>query len=299
MSNLIRKVRDVLFHAGISPKKALSQNFLVNEVTLDKQVDYAQLTEDDVVIEIGGGTGILTEKLAKKAKHVYCYEYDEKLFKFLQRKFKNNANVTIIPGDVLKVKFEQANKIIANLPYHISSPITFKLLDYGFELAILMYQWEFALRMIAEPRTDDYSRLSANLQYQSTVEILERVKKSHFYPIPKVDSALVKIVPKKEKLPVPVEQYRFVTIILFNTKNKIVSSIFYNFFKKVIPKEERFSFKKEIDLKIMHAEKRVRELSIEELVQITKSLIQVLKDNNMEKLLLVEAQKIRDSEVSL
>ncbi|MHA1185632.1 MAG: 16S rRNA (adenine(1518)-N(6)/adenine(1519)-N(6))-dimethyltransferase RsmA [Candidatus Heimdallarchaeota archaeon] len=299
MSNLIRKVRDALVQAGISPKKALSQNFLVNESVLDKQIEFANLTEDDVVIEIGGGTGVLTEKLAKKAKHLYCYEYDAKLFKYLQRKFRNITNVTIIHADILKVDLEPANKIIANLPYHISSPITFKLLDYGFDLAILMYQWEFALRMIAEPRTDDYSRLSANLQYQSNVEIMERVKKGHFYPIPKVDSALVKIIPKKEKLPVPVEQYRFVSMILFNTKNKLVSSVFYDFFKKVIPKEARFSFKKEIDSKILHATKRVRELSIEELVQITKSLTKVLQDNKMEKLLHVEAQKIRDSEVSL
>ena len=299
MSNLIRKVRDALLHAGISPKKALSQNFLVNEDILDKQIEYANLTHDDVVIEIGGGTGVLTEKLAKKAKHVYCYEYDDKLFKFLQSKFRNDSNITIIHGDVLKVNFQPANKIIANLPYHISSPITFKLLDFGFDLAILMYQWEFALRMIAEPRTDDYSRLSANLQYQCNVEILELVKKGNFYPIPKVDSAIVKIIPKKEKLPVPVDQYRFVTMILFNTKNKLVSSIFYNFFKKVLPKEARFSFKKEIDTKILHADKRVRELTVEELVEITKSLRKVLKENGMEKLLHVEAQQIRDSEVSL
>ncbi|MHA1305989.1 MAG: 16S rRNA (adenine(1518)-N(6)/adenine(1519)-N(6))-dimethyltransferase RsmA [Candidatus Heimdallarchaeota archaeon] len=299
MPNLIRKVRDALLQAGISPKKALSQNFLVTESVLDKQIEFAQLNDDDIVIEIGGGTGILTEKIAAKAKHLYCYEYDAKLFKYLERKFSNKSNLTIIHGDVLKVDFEPANKIIANLPYHISSPITFKLLDYGFDLAILMYQWEFALRMIAKPRTDDYSRLSANLQYQSNVEILERVKKGHFYPIPKVDSAIVKIIPKKEKLPVPVKQYRFVSMILFNTKNKLVSSVFYDFFKKVIPKESRFSFRKEIDSKIMHANKRVRELSIEELVQITKSLTKVLKENKMEKLLHVEAQKIRDSEVSI
>lgn len=299
MSNLIRKVRDALSQAGISPKKALSQNFLVNEDILDNQIEYANLTHNDVVIEIGGGTGVLTEKLVKKAKHVYCYEYDDKLFKFLQNKFRNDSNITIIHGDVLKVDLQPANKIIANLPYHISSPITFKLLDFGFDLAILMYQWEFALRMIAEPRTNDYSRLSANLQYQCNVEILELVKKGNFYPIPKVDSAIVKIIPKKEKLLVPVDQYRFVTMILFNTKNKLVSSIFYNFFKKVLPKEARFSFKKEIDTKILHADKRVRELTVEELVEITKSLRKVLKENDMEKLLHVEAQQIRDSEVSL
>ena len=273
MSELIIQTRDALLEAGTVPKKSLSQNFLINRNLLEKQIAYAALNNNDFVLEIGGGTGLLTNLLAQKAKHVYCIEYDRNLADYLRRKFKSKKNVEIIEGDVLKLDLPQADKIIANLPYHISSPITFKLLDQNFELAILMYQYEFAKRMIAQPRTDDYSRLSANLQYQANVELLKRVPRSSFYPMPKVDSAIVKISLRKEELPVSVDYFRIVTRILFNTKNKLVSSVFYDYFKKIISKPDRLSFKQSLMSKITHSTTRVRELTIEELVIITKELI--------------------------
>jgi 16S rRNA (adenine1518-N6/adenine1519-N6)-dimethyltransferase len=277
MSELIIQTRDALLEAGTVPKKSLSQNFLINKHLLEKQIAYAALTETDVILEIGGGTGLLTTQLAERAKQVFCIEYDKKLAAYLRSKFKSRSNVEIIEGDVLKIDLPQANKIIANLPYHISSPITFKLLDCNFDLAILMYQYEFAKRMIAKPRTDDYSRLSANLQYQANVELLQRIPRKSFYPMPKVDSALVKITLKKEELPVQVDQFRIVSRILFNTKNKLVSSVFYDYFKRVIPKSERASFKQLMNNKITHSSTRVRELSIEELVTITNELIGFLE----------------------
>ncbi len=285
MSDLLIRNRDALVQAGISPKKSLSQNFLINKETLTRQINYAQLTRDDTVLEIGGGTGILTEELAKSAKFVYSIEYDEKLASFLEKKFRSFDNVTIISGDALKLDFPKANKFIANLPYHISSPITFKLLDYDFDLAIFMYQYEFAKRMIAKPRTEDYSRLSANLQYQAEVEILERVPRNHFFPMPKVDSALVQIKLKKEELPISKEYYRITSRILFNTKNKLVSSVLYDYFKRIIPKEERLDFKKNLDENLSLANSRVRELSVDDLVITTSELMKFLQTINMLALL--------------
>ena len=286
MTDLIPQIRDSLIEAGISPRKILSQNFLVNSSILERQIEYADINENDSVLEIGGGTGVLTERLAKKAGKVFCIEFDRQLAPYLKRKFKNNTNVEIIQGDALKIDLPKTNKIVANLPYHISSPITFKLLDYGFELAVLMYQLEFAKRMIAEPSTDDYSRLSVNLQYQAEVEILEKISKKNFYPPPKVDSAIVKIIPLEKEFPVEVKYFRQVTRLLFNTKNKLVSSVFYDYFKRKIAKEERISFKKQIDDSITYSSKRVRELSINELVQITQEIVKTL--TNLKKLPLLE-----------
>ncbi|NHJ48127.1 MAG: ribosomal RNA small subunit methyltransferase A [Asgard group archaeon] len=276
MSDLIIKTRDALLAAGTVPKKSLSQNFLINKHLLEKQIAFAAISSEDIILEIGGGTGLLTEELAKKAKHVYCIEYDKNLAQFLREKFKHNEKIEIIEGDVLKLSLPKANKIIANLPYHISSPITFKLLDHEFELAILMYQHEFAKRMVAKPKTEDYSRLSANLQYQSEVEILQRIPRKAFYPMPKVDSALVKITLKKEKPPIPVKHFRITTRILFNTKNKLVSAVFYEYFKRFIEKTERIPFKKSLN-EIKYSSHRVRELSIEELVVITRELVNLLE----------------------
>ncbi len=285
MSELIKQTRDALLKAGTIPKKSLSQNFLIDKNQLENQIAFAALNSDDIILEIGGGTGLLTNLLIDRVKFVYCIEYDKNLADYLRLKFQSNSNIKIIEGDVLKLDLPQANKIIANLPYHISSPITFKLLDQNFDLAILMYQYEFAKRMIAQPGTEDYSRLSANLQYQANVELLKRIPRKSFYPMPKVDSAIVRIILKKENLPVPVDYFRIVTRILFNTKNKLVSSVFYDYFKKVILKSDRISFKQSLLSGISHSSIRVRELTIEELVTITKELVEFLHSINKISLL--------------
>ncbi len=277
MTELIIKTRDALIQAGISPKKSLSQNFLINKDVLQRQVDYANVTQEDTVLEIGGGIGVLTELLVRKAQKVLCIEYDRKLAKFLENKFKSYENIEIIHADILKIDLPKANKIVANLPYHISSPITFKILDYDFDLAVLMYQHEFSIRMVAKPRTNDYSRLSANLQYQATVRILERVPKGYFYPIPKVDSALVEIKLLNKELPVAKEFFRKTSLVLFNTKNKLVSTIIYDYFKRELPKEDRLTFRRDLESKLTFAKTRVRELLIEDLVLVTRELVEFLE----------------------
>lgn len=285
MNDLIAEIRDALIQAGISPKKALSQNFMVNSDILQRQIDYAEITDDDIVLEIGAGTGVLTKRLAEKAGKIFSIEYDKQLVQYLNNLFRNNEKVTIISGDILKLDLPTVNKVVANIPYHISSPITFKLLDLDIDLAVLMYQLEFAKRMIAKPGTSDYSRLSVNLQYEADVEILEKISKGNFYPPPKVDSAIVKITPKKEKLPVEVRYFRIVTRLLFNTKNKLVSAVLYEFFKKKIQKEKRFDMKNLIDTNITYSNIRVRELTNEELIQITSELVSILESEKLIHLL--------------
>jgi len=281
MTKLIVQTRDALLKAGTFPKKSLSQNFLINEELLEKQISHAQINKEDIVLEIGGGTGILTERLATRAKKVYSVEYDSKLAKYLQSKFKSQRNVTIIEGDALKIDLPQATKIVANLPYHISSPLTFKLLDIDFKIAILMYQYEFALRMIAKPNSDDYSRLSVNLQYQAEVAIMTRVPRNYFFPMPKIDSAIVKITLKREELPVPINYYRNVSRILFNTKNKLISSVLYDFYKKIIPKEDRMRFRMLINTTIRDSDLRVRQLTVDNMVRVTQDVVALVEAENL------------------
>ncbi|NHJ04979.1 MAG: ribosomal RNA small subunit methyltransferase A [Candidatus Heimdallarchaeota archaeon] len=285
MNDLIAEIRDALIQAGISPKKALSQNFMVNSDILHRQMEYAEITTEDTVLEIGAGTGVLTKRLVEKAGKIFSVEYDKQLVQYLDNLFKNNEKVTIISGDILKLDLPKVNKVVANIPYHISSPITFKLLDLDIDVAVLMYQLEFANRMIAKPGTSDYSRLSVNVQYEANVEILEKVSKGNFYPPPKVDSAIVKIIPKKEKLPVEVKYFRLVSRMLFNTKNKLVTAVLYEYFKKKIQKEKRFEMKNLIDTNITHSNIRVRELTNEELILITSELVTILEREKLIHLL--------------
>jgi 16S rRNA (adenine1518-N6/adenine1519-N6)-dimethyltransferase len=169
---------------------------LIDERILDSIAEEANICEDDVVLEIGGGIGNLTERLLEKAGKVIVIELDPKLVDVLHDRFSDNEKIEIIHGDVLKVDIPEFNKVVANLPYSISSPITFKLFEHDFELGVLMYQYEFAQRMVAEANTEDYSRLSVNTHYFADTSIIMKIPPSAFSPPPEVWSAVVKVVPR-------------------------------------------------------------------------------------------------------
>ncbi len=169
------------------------QHFLIDEQIIDRIVDYGKLNGSDTVLEIGAGYGNLTHKLAEKAGKVIAIEVDQEIASSIKRL----ENVEVIMGDAIKQDFPYFNKVISNLPYSISSPITFKLLQYKFDMGILMYQHEFAKRMAALPGNKDYGRLSITVQYHAGVKILEVVPRCAFSTPPKVDSAIVSIVPRK------------------------------------------------------------------------------------------------------
>ncbi|PKK85985.1 MAG: ribosomal RNA small subunit methyltransferase A [Thermoplasmata archaeon HGW-Thermoplasmata-1] len=175
------------------PKHHLGQNFLVDTRVADRQIRYADVKPEDTVLEIGPGHGILTKRLASKAGKVMAVEYDRDLANEL-RLDPELKEVGIIEGDALGVdlfSLPKFNKVVANLPYNISSPITFKLLGYPFDIAVLMYQLEFAERMTAKPGNSDYGRLTVNVYCVAECEILEKVPAAAYWPIPKVDSAIV------------------------------------------------------------------------------------------------------------
>jgi len=175
--------------------KRRDQHFLIDANILRKIVGFASIGKDEDVLEIGAGPGNLTELLAQKARRVSSIEVDPALASLLEERFKN-SNVTIIKGNALKVEFPRFDKVVANLPYSISSDVTFKLLKYDFEFGILMYQREFALRMIAKVGEPDYSRLSVDVQHFADVQLLMRVPPQAFAPPPQVESAVVKLTPR-------------------------------------------------------------------------------------------------------
>ena len=181
--------------AFITPDKRKDQHFLNDLNILRKIVGFADIQKDEEILEIGAGPGNLTELLAQKARHVHTVEMDPALIELLEEKFKG-ANVSIIKGNALKVDFPRFDKVVANLPYSISSDVTFKLLKSPFKMGILMYQREFAQRMIARVGEADYSRLSVDVQYFADVEILMKVPPQAFTPPPEVESAVVKLTPR-------------------------------------------------------------------------------------------------------
>lgn len=170
------------------------QNFLIDRGVIERIAEYAKLVPEDRILEIGPGTGALTEVLAAKAGKVYAVEVDPALAAGLQGRFHN---VVVTKGDALKVDLPEYNKIVSNLPYQISTKITFRLLSRPFELAVLMYQKEFARRMLARPGSPRYGRLGMIVGHLCLAEILEVVPRSAFRPVPEVESAIVRLWPRE------------------------------------------------------------------------------------------------------
>jgi 16S rRNA (adenine1518-N6/adenine1519-N6)-dimethyltransferase len=204
-------------------RQKLGQHFLIDDAVAQREVGYAGLTPQDVVLEIGPGKGIITQLLAKRAKQVVAVELDARLVQ--QLKADLPKNVMLIHGDAVEVDFSKLprfTKIVSNLPFQISSPITFKLLEYPFERAILIYQKDFADRLVAVPGTKEYSRLTIGVYYKAYCRVLEQVPRSCFSPPPQVDSSIVELMPR-EKPPFHVANKRFFFELakqLFNHRRK-------------------------------------------------------------------------------
>ena len=208
---------------GIVPKKSKGQNFLIDDRVADRHIGYAGINPSDRVLEVGPGLGILTRRLVECSDDVTCIELDDILAEYISGEFGDV--LTLIHGDAVKVPFPEVDVFVSNLPYSVSTPIIFKLLEYDFRTAVVMVQKEFADRMVADVGSPDYSRLTVNLFYRADCEIMETVPASRFNPRPKVDSALVRITPRKAPFDVLDERTFFkVTEVAFNHRRKKIGT---------------------------------------------------------------------------
>ncbi len=225
--SLSKITKNILKQNGIKLNKNLGQNYLIDQNKRDQIINFGNINKNDVILEIGTGIGTLTIELAKKAKKVIAIEQDKHICEILAKRLKDKKidNVELLNEDALTVEFPKFNKIISNLPYQISSPITFKFLDYDFDLAILMYQKEFANRMNGKVGTKNYSRLSTMLYFKCDVEKLTDVSSESFIPKPKIDSTVVKLTPKENKIPIKdYEIYSKFIKTLFQHRNKKIKN---------------------------------------------------------------------------
>ena len=227
-------LKQIFSQRGISPNKRFGQNFLIDQNTLLSIPNIAELNENDVVLEIGTGTGGLTRLLADRSRHVFTVEVDRKLFEMASDILKLYKNVTIINADILKTKHElnpdipskmlnwlrehdQSHiKVVSNLPYNISTPVIINLLEGNLpiKLMVLMLQKEITERMAAMPGTREYGILSIITQLFSEVKVVKTLSPGVFWPRPEVYSALVKISVNKEKYEGRITDYSFFKIII-------------------------------------------------------------------------------------
>ncbi|MHA1409644.1 MAG: 16S rRNA (adenine(1518)-N(6)/adenine(1519)-N(6))-dimethyltransferase RsmA [Candidatus Odinarchaeia archaeon] len=248
--------------------KKLGQSFIVDPLYIKKQIEYANLNSEDTVLEIGGGIGNLTEFIAPLVKKVILIEIDKRFKNILEERLSAYSNIELIFDDALKIDYPPFNKIISNIPYYISSDITFKILEYKFEVGILMYQFEFAKRMCAEVGKKDYGRLTVKTRLKANTQLLEKVPKTAFFPLPEVDSAIIKIVPRREPI-IESEYHIFNRIVdgLFVYKNKKVRKATLHFLEKI---KITGDIKKKILSELPYSQYRVRDLNIEMIDNIAK-----------------------------
>ncbi|MGC9517151.1 MAG: 16S rRNA (adenine(1518)-N(6)/adenine(1519)-N(6))-dimethyltransferase RsmA [Methanomicrobiales archaeon] len=274
--SLSQETKKILKSHGIHLNRRLGQNYLVDDFKRNKILNFANLSSEDTILEVGPGIGTLTLPLARQTRKVVAIEQDQRICKILEERLEEEKiyNVELINADVLSVDLPDFNKIVSNLPYQISSPITFKFLEYNFDLAILMYQKEFAQRMHAHPGSKNYSRLSVMLYFMADVEFLDRVSAQSFIPPPKVESAVVKLIPKENKI--VDDFFKSVCRALFQHRRKkarkALKESFHEIgdFNKNQAKEILSKINKEL------GEERVFKLSPEQILEISDFLKDIL-----------------------
>ena len=234
----IKNTLDILKKYDIRPTKKLGQNFLVDVNVLRKIITAAGISKNDGVIEIGAGIGALTEALVEAAGRVLAYETDKRFIDVLKNELDKRDNLKIFAGDFLKADINddlgwlsecERILVVSNLPYYITTPIIFKLLEEAQPISefYLMVQKEVGARLAAAPGSKEYSSLSVFMEYKTDVEVLFEVSKHCFYPKPDVESIVVAIKKKQPAVAVRSEEkfLEFIRKIFAQKRKTLVNNI--------------------------------------------------------------------------
>ena len=272
-------IREILDKYGFEFSKALGQNFLIDGNILKNISKAGEITKEDLILEIGPGIGTLTEELALNAKKVVAVELDKNLLPILGETLKAYDNIEVVHGDILKLDLKELIdnkleggpiKVVANLPYYITTPIIGKLLEEDFNIhsIIIMVQKEVADRIVATPNSKDYGALSLFINFYSNPEIILKVPKTVFMPQPRVDSAVVKLNIKDELPDVDRDLFFKVVKSAFNKRRKtLLNSLSSG--ELGLEKEIIKNVLKEADIPFNI---RAENLNIEDFIKISKIL---------------------------
>ena len=238
-----RVLQELLRKYGIRPQKRLGQNFLVDQNVLRKITAAAEVTRADSVLEVGAGIGALTKILTEQAGMVTAVEKDRFLAPVLREVLGERENLRLVFADILRVDLQalfgngQSGmnlKVVANIPYYITSPLIFLLLESGinWNLLVCLVQKEVAERIAAAPGSKKYGALTVGVRYHAGVELLGTVPPSVFFPRPQVSSAILRLVPKKKGGSVTTERlFKLLVRTVFNSRRKTLA----NALRKIAP----------------------------------------------------------------
>lgn len=284
MNNILEETKFIIKKYNIKANKNLGQNFLIDKNVINKIVDSSNITKEDLIIEIGPGLGTLTKELLEKAGKVICIELDNRMVEILQDRFSLYKNFQLINNDVLKVDLKniintekkqkglKKAKIVANLPYYITTPIIMKLLEEELDLESItvMIQKEVADRLIAIPGQKNTGAITYSVYYYANSEAILEVPNNSFIPEPEVTSEVIKLNLRKEAIITPTNKDKMLKIIkyAFTQKRKtLINSLTNNkIFKN---KEEGIKILKDLGIK---ENIRPEELTLKEFSEISDKL---------------------------
>ncbi len=284
MSNLWNETEFIMKKYHIKANKNLGQNFLIDEQVIEKIVNASEITKEDCVIEIGPGLGTLTKELLEKAGKVISIELDKKMITILKDRFALYDNFELINNDVLKVNLkniistEKENglkniKVVANLPYYITTPIIMKLLEEKLDLESItvMVQKEVADRLIAIPSDKETGAITYSVYYYAKGEEILEVPKTSFIPEPEVTSKVIKLNIRKEppvKVNSPEVMFRIIKCAFMQRRKTLLNALVNT--KVFLNKDEGIKILKKIGLR---EDVRAEKLKIEDFAKITDSIL--------------------------
>ncbi len=266
----INILKTILEEHSLVPRKSLGQNFLIDKNVLQKIIQTSELSEKDTVVEIGPGVGTLTKEIARNVKKVIAIEKDIKLIPILKDVLQKEKNITIINEDILKYQCQEKKyKVIANIPYYITSPIIRKFLEAENKpsLIILMIQNEVARRIVA--RSPKANLLAVSVQVYAVPEIIKVVSRNSFWPQPDVSSAVIKITPhiKKESSSFYSSFFSIAKIGFSHPRKQLQKNIHLNC------KKNANDIVKSIECANINLKRRAETLTIEEWTKITRIIM--------------------------
>lgn len=271
------EIKEILKKYNFRYNKALGQNFITDKNLLSSIVCDAEINSEDIVVEIGAGAGTLTRELAKKAKTVIAFEVDRNLENILKEVLEPFSNVQVHFCDVLNLSDEQFStilsspfKVVANLPYYITTPLIMRFLESSLPIVslTLMMQKEVAHRLVAKSGSSEYGAITVGVDVCGDAKITRNIPKTMFYPIPKVDSALLKIDIRHDKYNIEdVQKFKKLVKAAFMWRRKTLSNNIVSAFR--IPKERVDKIINDNNLDVMI---RGEKLSTEQFITLSKSL---------------------------
>ncbi len=275
--SLYQEVRGACQELGFRPRKGLGQHFLIHESVIKAILRLTDLSERDEIVEIGPGMGFLTRRLVTVARRVWAIEVDTMLVEWLRRTpLGRDPSLDLVHGDVLKVQFGDILpghkvKLVANLPYNISTPVLFRLLDERdrFSILVLMVQQEVAERMAASPGTKSYGTLSIWCQIHGQILAKVSVSPEAFFPRPRVRSTILKIglYPKPLVAPENLPVLRGLVRVSFGQRRKTLTNTLRNLLKKGRGEVQEILLHEGIN-----PQRRGETLSVDEFIRLARAL---------------------------